>query len=68
MNETTINKFKAELENRFNDAHDHTEKYDYLEAVKHTLNFLNINDEQLDQMLYELHEQARKEHKAEYGI
>src|SRR6185312_13217206 len=37
MNEMDINKFKVELENRFDNAHDHTEKYDYLEAVAHNL-------------------------------
>lgn len=67
MNETKIGNFKMELENRFNEAHDHTEKYDYLEAVKHTLNFLNVHNEELDQMLYGLHEKVSAEHKAEYG-
>lgn len=68
MNEMNISKFKTELENRLDKAESHTEKYDYLEAVKHTLTFLNVENEHLDQMLYELQEQAEKEHKVEYGI
>lgn len=66
MNEMDINKFKVEIKNRLDNAESHSEKYDYLEAIEHTLSFLKVDNEQLNQALHELKEQAEKEHYAEY--
>lgn len=67
MNEKHIEKFKKELESRFENVHDHTEKYDYMEAVEHTLSFLKVNDEKLNEMLTKVNKQIDLEYEAEYG-